>query len=990
MYGLNHHLMGSLLPQDGTLPAFLQLYIIDIENEVRNRINAITRKQKSGKQNENLEVDSSMTAMDEYGKKSTKELDENIVAGLVNMLGTHNWLSQKFRMWRDRYKQDELDDVEFRLIGTRKRDARQYNLPTTSKIAGFVVDDPESDGKRDIIIQEKNGLLKDISELHPSYMALQYPLLFPYGEDGFHIDIPYDKQTKIVFNDEIGDEIGDGKKRKNITMREYYAFIIQQRAGDGQTLLRGGRLFQQYVVNAYATIEQSRLQWVKSHQKEIRCDLYNCIKEAVRAKYTKPASTGRVILPSTFTGGPRYMIQHYQDAIALCRELGPPDLFITFTCNPNWPEIAEAIKMFPGQKPSERPDIISRVFHIKPKQLMSDLVGSRHFGEVQGALYTVEFQKRGLPHARILLRLSPDEKPRSASHIGSIISVEIPNPKENKDAYDAVCNYMLHGPCGHAKPNSPCMRDKKCTENFPKKYNNKTYADDTGGMTIKYLFKCIHKGKDMITAIVAVIPAKDKNSSNINNKNSSNNVAVEEIQRTSKDEVNTYLEGRYLSGCECIWRTLSFKIHYRNPSIERLPLHIEGEQLVYHNDTDDLRDVLDKEDPDASKFIQWMKANRDHEDARKWTYKEFPKHWRWDQGKKHGKGYQNYDDNKTVGETIHPTFKSACLALGLLEDDGEWHRAIREAAETHTGKRLRELFVIILLNCKVTEPKKVWNDNWDLLAEDIKYEKMKFYGNSARNLRDEVLQNYALQDIEKIFWKHNRTLKEDEFKDIPYPDMSELKVPNNTLIHQEMNYDRDIIMEDAEELKKGLNAKQALTFNEISKSVEDKAGWLFFVYRSGGTGKTYLWRTLTSSLRSQGKILLAVASSGIASLLLTGGRTAHSRFKIPMKLNEISCCNLFKKTPLAELLCEVDLIIWDEAPMIYMYALEAVQRALADLMMEANNSKLLFGKKTLVLGGDFRQILPVIKEGTREDIVNASISKSRLWKHFTVFELTEK
>ncbi|XP_026377927.1 uncharacterized protein LOC113272282 [Papaver somniferum] len=471
---------------------------------------------------------------------------------------------------------------------------------------------------------------------------------------------------------------------------------------------------------------------------------------------------------------------------------------------------------------------------------MSDLVGSRHFGEVQGALYTVEFQKRSLPHAHILLWFKPEDKPRSATHIDSIISAEIPNPNENKDAFDALCQYMLHGSCGHAKPDSTCMRGKKCTKKFPKKYSSKTYVDDTGfviykrrhaywgpqkdgikldagwvvpynldlimrydahinveicncrGMTIKYLFKYIHKGKDMITAIVAVFPPGNKNSDNqgANDKNPNNNGVVEETQKTSKDGVNTYLEGRYLSRCECIWRTLGFEIHYRNPSVERLSLHLEGEQLVYHNDTDDLRDVLDKADPDASKFIQWMQANRDHEDARQWTYVEFPKHWRWDQAKKHGNGW-----NDSV------TFKDACLALGLLEDDGEWHIAIQEAAETHTGKRLRELFAMILLNCKVTEPKKLWHDNWDLLAEDIKYEQIKFYGDSARTLANEVLQNYTLQEIEKIFWKHNRTLREDEFSGIPYPDMSELDIPKNTLIHEELNYDRDILLAEAEDLK---------------------------------------------------------------------------------------------------------------------------------------------------------------------------------------------
>ncbi|KAI3914985.1 hypothetical protein MKW98_020532 [Papaver atlanticum] len=318
------------------------------------------------------------------------------------------------------------------------------------------------------------------------------------------------------------------------------------------------------------------------------------------------------------------------------------------------------------------------------------------------------------------------------------------------------------------------------------------------------------------------------------------------------------------------------------------------------------------------------------------------------------------------------------MALGLLEHDGEWHTAIQEAATTYSGRRLRELFVIILLNCKVTEPKKLWDDNWHTLAEDIEYNNKKLYGDQAVHLAEEFLKNCTLREIEQIFWKHNRTLKEDEFSDIPYPDMSGINIPENNLIHEEMNYDMGSLLEETENLKKGLNAEQELVFRQITNSVEANDGRLFFVYGSGGTGKTYLWRTLIASLRGQGKIVLAVASSGIASLLLPGGRTAHSRFKIPMRLNETSCCNVIKKSKLAELLCKVDLIIWDEAPMINRNGFEAVQRALADVMMETYGSKVLFGKKTVVLGGDFRQILPVIEGGSREDIVNASISKSKL------------
>ncbi|KAI3932636.1 hypothetical protein MKW98_012607 [Papaver atlanticum] len=266
------------------------------------------------------------------------------------------------------------------------------------------------------------------------------------------------------------------------------------------------------------------------------------------------------------------------------------------------------------------------------------------------------------------------------------------------------------------------------------------------------------------------------------------------------------------------------------------------------------------------------------------------------------------------------------------------------------GKRLRELFVTLLLNCKVTEPKKLWSKNWKLLADDIEHEHQKLYGNDNLTYEDDDLKNYALQEIELIMWKRGRTLKEDEFSEIPYPDMSGIDVPRNHLVAEETSYDRNSVLAEAE------------MFDSVIDSVEKKDGGLFFVYGSGGT--------------AQGKVVLAVASSGIASLLLPGGRTAHSRFKIPLRLNEQSCCNIFKKTNEADLLCRADLIIWDEAPMMHRNGLEAVQRTLADLMMEKNGGKELFSRKTLVIGGDFRKILPVIEEGSREEIVNAFISRS--------------
>ncbi len=88
-----------------------------------------------------------------------------------------------------------------------------------------------------------------------------------------------------------------------------------------------------------------------------------------------------VIFPSSFTVGPRYMIQNYQDAIAICRRCGPPDLFIIFTCNAQWREIHDALQFIPGQKPEDRPDIVSRVFKLKLEALMADIKKVHFFGK---------------------------------------------------------------------------------------------------------------------------------------------------------------------------------------------------------------------------------------------------------------------------------------------------------------------------------------------------------------------------------------------------------------------------------------------------------------------------------------------------------------------------------------------------------------------------------------------------------------------------------
>ncbi len=178
-----------------------------------------------------------------------------------------------------------------------------------------------------------------------------------------------------------------------------------------------------------------------------------------------------------------------------------------------------------------------------------------------------------------------------------------------------------------------------------------------------------------------------------------------------------------------------------------------------------------------------------------------------------------------------------------------------------------------------------------------------------------------------------------------------------------------------------LNAQQRVVYDDVMAAVQqDRDGALdggnvFFVDGLGGAGKTFTYGCLLAGVRSQpGGIALSVASSGIAALLLPGGRTAHSRFRIPVKdLNKDSACNINKQSPEAALIRAANLIVWDEAPMMHKHVFEAVDKTFRDIM---GRPDMLFGGKVVVLGGDFRQILPVVPRGNRGQIVGASLKRS--------------
>ncbi|XP_076916299.1 uncharacterized protein LOC143575953 [Bidens hawaiensis] len=172
--GENYHCLGSLLPLQGSKPQFSQLYIYDTENEVSNRQGVFGK----------------YIFLDIDNKAKNDELEMHIINYLKKMLDSNNHLVQVYRMVRYCFEENPQLDLKLRIIGTRQHDGRQYNLPSSSEVAALIVGDiGDAVDNRDIIVTKQSGSLKRISELHPSYTPLQYPLFHPFGEDNYPVNI---------------------------------------------------------------------------------------------------------------------------------------------------------------------------------------------------------------------------------------------------------------------------------------------------------------------------------------------------------------------------------------------------------------------------------------------------------------------------------------------------------------------------------------------------------------------------------------------------------------------------------------------------------------------------------------------------------------------------------------------------------------------------------------------------------------------------------
>ena len=354
----------------------------------------------------------------------------------------------------------------------------------------------------------------------------------------------------------------------------------------------------------------------------------------------------------------------------------------------------------------------------------------------------------------------------------------------------------------------------------------------------------------------------------------------------------------------------------------------------------------------------------------------------------HCRGKTSYKDLRTIDGNEYDTYQSVCRQVGLLSDDQEWTLVLTEAAVTQMCPQIRALYIVILMFCQPSDPRKLFDDFWQDWTDDFKRQGER----RGYTFSEEQLKTMVRLDLQVRLQSHEQDLP--NFGLQPMTDEEKQTVQGfvnieSAVIREEMDYDITELQTTVATVTTNFNEDQLKIFTTIMTSLRENASCQIFISARGGCGKTYILNGILDAVRASepnGCIALAMATTGIAAQLLHLGRTYHSRMKAPLHPTENSTLNIKKQSQLSKLVQRAKLLLIDEATMLHRFQLEALDRTLRDLMDKPNSP---FGGKIIILAGDYRQCLPVCPGSNRAQIVNNCINASSLWEHFQVFYLLE-
>ncbi|KAH9457521.1 hypothetical protein Pst134EA_033063 [Puccinia striiformis f. sp. tritici] len=301
-----------------------------------------------------------------------------------------------------------------------------------------------------------------------------------------------------------------------------------------------------------------------------------------------------------------------------------------------------------------------------------------------------------------------------------------------------------------------------------------------------------------------------------------------------------------------------------------------------------------------------------------------------------------------------------------------------EAAIWMPGEAFCRMFCILLIHSPPADPQSLYDEFADPLSDDLLHRLRSDY--RIPNPSDNMRRSLCLYLLQAKLLESGKSLSE---VGLTPPTMEFWNVFQGDSWASERA--RATAADHYVTMSANLNQKQKVIFDLVAEMAESSEVAQVFVDGPGGCGKTYLMNTISHYMTTMDISLVTVSSSGVASLMLVGGSTAHSRFKIPLQLEANSMCSWDRRSAMGIALSQARVIIWDEISMQHRHAVEAVDRSLRDLTQDDRP----FGGKIIVFGGDFCQTLPVVRHGTIFDQQDACMISSALWSNVHKFSLTD-
>jgi hypothetical protein len=312
--------------------------------------------------------------------------------------------------------------VAMRFAGGVEKNPKRYAAPSAAEVSVVVVGDalpPEH--YVNVYSHHDEG---DVGDTHAlNFMSehvdpLTYPLVHVRGELGHSTALVATCETTNRKSPECRISRGAFACHRLSTRWPKDRHVVELPHG-------AGRLFLQWLVDAYARVEWERLTWVLANQHQLRVATLVGLMDHFSGADVQGPERGLgvpVVLPSSFGGSPRHVHQCFLDAMALVMKFGRPDFFLTMTASPAWPEVVANLR--PGETAATRPDLVARAFYRRMCALLELVTVDNVLGKCRAYSWAVEFQKRGLPHIHLLVIVEEADKPRTPEIVDRCTSAE--------------------------------------------------------------------------------------------------------------------------------------------------------------------------------------------------------------------------------------------------------------------------------------------------------------------------------------------------------------------------------------------------------------------------------------------------------------------------------------------------------------------------------------------------------------------------------------